>query len=439
MSDTPPGWEKAIIEDLVILNPKHRNILPETEVSFVAMAAVSEATGEIENSQSRRFSEVSKGYTHFQTGDVIFAKITPCMENGKIAVARKLINDIACGSTEFHVLRPRDGISADYLWRFLRQKSFRVDAERAMTGVVGQRRVPPEYLKNSRVPLPPCSEQQRIAMKIDSLFAKSKRARDNLDHIPRLVEKYKQELLTSELVVSKGEQQTLDDLTVREAPIRYGVIQPGRMKDEGVLLIRVCDLLNGRVLWPNLRRISPKIDEQYAKARVIANDILISVVGTIGRVALVDSPPEPVNIARALARLRPDHEKVLPQWLCWRLQARDLQYLLLTAAREVARKTLNIGLIREMKLLVPTIEEQHLAVQKVSRAFAWIDRLASEATTARKLIDHLDQAILAKAFRGELVAQDPNDEPAGVLLDRILSERPAAEPRSHHKKVRRTR
>lgn len=108
MSELPQSWAEATIEDCAILNPKHdRDVSGDTLVSFVPMPAVSDVTGEIESLQTRRFSEVSKGYTHFQSGDVIFAKITPCMENGKIAVARDLTNGLACGSTEFHVLRPR--------------------------------------------------------------------------------------------------------------------------------------------------------------------------------------------------------------------------------------------------------------------------------------------------------------------------------------------
>jgi type I restriction enzyme S subunit len=74
-----------------------------------------------------------------------------------------------------------------------------------------------------------------------------------------------------------------------------------------------------------------------------------------------------------------------------------------------------------LKLPIPNLELQKQIVRRVQSAFSWIDRLATEATSARKLIDHLDEAILAKAFRGELVPQDPNDEPASVLLKRIKS------------------
>jgi hypothetical protein len=106
-----------------------------------------------------------------------------------------------------------------------------------------------------------------------------------------------------------------------------------------------------------------------------------------------------------------------PPWPC-RLQALDLQNRFHFQTCEVARKTLNIASLRDMKVTVPSLSDQRSAIRKVVRA-AWIDHIALETTSARKLVDHLDQAILTKAFRGELVSQDPNDEPVNVLLDRI--------------------
>jgi type I restriction enzyme, S subunit len=198
MNELPRGWIAAQLYECASFNPRHpADADRSVEVSFVPMPAVSEVSGTIEGGETRRLSEVWTGYTHFQNGDVIFAKITPCMENGKIAVARHLHNGLACGSTEFHVLRPHDGVLADYLWRYLRQNSFRRDAEQSMTGAVGQRRVPADFLRSTVRPLSPSDEQRRIVAKIDSLSAKSKRARGQLDHIPRLVEKYKQAILAA--------------------------------------------------------------------------------------------------------------------------------------------------------------------------------------------------------------------------------------------------
>ena len=83
------------------------------------MAAVEAGTGSMDASQDRKYGEVRKGYTRFSEGDVLFAKITPCMENGKIAIAKGLTNGSGCGSTEFHVIRPPDGLSNEYLAYFL--------------------------------------------------------------------------------------------------------------------------------------------------------------------------------------------------------------------------------------------------------------------------------------------------------------------------------
>jgi type I restriction enzyme S subunit len=101
----PEGWTRTRISDLCELNPKHAPELSgDLEVSFVPMSAVSEASGEIVRPDRRPLGEVRRGYTHFNDGDVLWAKITPCMENGKAAVAAGLVNGIGCGTTEFFVL-----------------------------------------------------------------------------------------------------------------------------------------------------------------------------------------------------------------------------------------------------------------------------------------------------------------------------------------------
>jgi len=104
-------WPRVPLTKAVDLNPKPErgSLSDDLEVSFVPMAAVEARTGVIDTSTVRKYAEVKKGYTYFRDGDVLFAKITPCMENGKMAVARQLRNGIGFGSTEFHVLRPREG------------------------------------------------------------------------------------------------------------------------------------------------------------------------------------------------------------------------------------------------------------------------------------------------------------------------------------------
>ncbi len=101
----------------VEVNPKldRKSMNDDLDVSFVPMAAVEALSGGIDPSTIRKCAEVKKGYTHFRDGDILFAKVTPCMENGKMAIARKLVNGVGFGSTEFHVLRPRAGVNARYI------------------------------------------------------------------------------------------------------------------------------------------------------------------------------------------------------------------------------------------------------------------------------------------------------------------------------------
>ncbi|KXS31756.1 MAG: Type I restriction enzyme EcoKI specificity protein [Candidatus Gallionella acididurans] len=126
------------------------------------MAAVDEISGSIADSQVRTFAEVKKGYTHFMDNDVLFAKITPCMENGKAAIARSLIGGLGFGSTEFHVLRSNGEVLPDWLFYFVRQPHFRTEAKRNFTGTAGQQRVPTAFLASALVPVPPLEEQHRI-------------------------------------------------------------------------------------------------------------------------------------------------------------------------------------------------------------------------------------------------------------------------------------
>ena len=151
----------------VIINPSKteiKNVSDETEVSFVEMASVSDR-GYIINKVPKILGELRKGsYTYFAENDIIIAKITPCMENGKGAVARGLKNGIGFGSTEFHVMRPIDGLSDPYwLYSLSSFELFRNDAEANMTGSAGQRRVPVTFLENFKVSLPPYKLQKQFA------------------------------------------------------------------------------------------------------------------------------------------------------------------------------------------------------------------------------------------------------------------------------------
>ncbi len=160
------GWGLRTLGSCCELNPKKGmddRLVEGLEISFVPMPAVSE-NGTINVSETKLYEEVKSGFTYFAENDVLFAKITPCMENGKGAVAVGLHNGIGFGSTEFHVLRPIHGISNPF-WIYLLTsfETFRKDAASNMTGSAGQRRVPASFLERYKVALPPVQLQDQFA------------------------------------------------------------------------------------------------------------------------------------------------------------------------------------------------------------------------------------------------------------------------------------
>ncbi len=176
----PVGWRWVRLGEACDLNPRRPSDLERTYdalTTFVPMSAVDERHGAIVRAELRPFVEVQKGYTYFAEGDVLFAKITPCMQNGKHAIARGLIDGIGFGSTEFHIIRPRSEIIAEWLHQFLRQPSVLLAATAHFSGTVGQQRVPDEYLRTLELPLPPLAMQQRVVAILNEQMAAVERAR----------------------------------------------------------------------------------------------------------------------------------------------------------------------------------------------------------------------------------------------------------------------
>ena len=169
------------------INPKSIGISDDLRVSFIPMQSVSE-NGDIDCSDIRTYGEVKKGYTVFKERDVLFAKITPCMENGKGAVAADLHNGIGVGSTEFHVLRPDSTlVLSEWLYYLLSRENFRKECAMNMTGSAGQKRVPSKYLEQYEVELCSVEEQKDIVHTLDTLTSLIDKRKHQLSLLDELV------------------------------------------------------------------------------------------------------------------------------------------------------------------------------------------------------------------------------------------------------------
>ena len=168
----PEKWRWVRVSDVAHTNPKVTAQTSSTEVSFIPMAALSAGyISQIALDAKRSWGTVKNGYTKFVEGDVLLAKITPCFQNRKSAIAKKLSNGIGCGSSEFHVLRVNENIvTQEYLLMFLKSQWFITYGVENFKGTAGQQRLGTSDLKNCLFPLPPMSEQHRIVAKLNELL-----------------------------------------------------------------------------------------------------------------------------------------------------------------------------------------------------------------------------------------------------------------------------
>ena len=468
------------------------------------MPAVEAESGEIDVSKTRRFVEVKKGYTPFQKNDVLFAKITPCMENGKMAVVPDLQNNLSFGSTEFHVLRPCNGIEPKFVYFFVSSQAFRNDAEHNMSGAVGQRRVPTSYLEQSLLPLPPLNEQKRILAKIEELFSELdngikclKTAREQLKVFRHAILKHAFEGKLTSAWRDKNKDkletayQLLEHIKMErhakwEADLRAKGKDPAKVKyveltksdieslpvlPEGWYWAKIEELFDVSyglseslskteadnefdvpvIRMPNITEFGsldlsalkyfPLSTDKKRSLLLQTGDVLFNWRNSpkwIGKSAVFDKDGEFVN-ASFLLKLRPyvaGYSSFVSAYLNY---LRISGYFLTRVTNAVNQANFNASMTKEIVIPLPPLTEQHRISEEVERCLSIADEFETYIISNLKRAERLHQSILQDAFAGRLVSQDPNDEPASVLLERIRSEKTISQANNknnHYHKVK---
>ncbi|WP_295942188.1 restriction endonuclease subunit S [uncultured Xanthomonas sp.] len=448
MSELPVGWVETTIGEICAMGPKSAWD-DGMEIGFVPMShAPTNFRGPL-NYEARRWHEIKKAYTHFENDDVIFAKVTPCFENGKAALVAGLPNGAGAGSSEFHVLRRRDaGISPSYLLAVIKSAQFLREGEENMTGAVGLRRVPRAFVENFPVRLPPEAEQKRIAQKLDELLAQVDTLKARIDALPALLKRFRQSVISHGVSGSLAVDQhaSFDTTTwrhMRAEDVCTKVQSGGTPKEgfttEGTRFLKVYNIVDGLIDFEyRPQYIATDIHQGSCRKSITSpGDVLMNIVGPpLGKIAVVPQGVDEWNINQAITLFRPS-ESISSAWI-------HLVLLEGTNIRRVSQETkgsagqVNISLsqCRDFVFPVPPTQIQDEIVRRVEQLFAYADQLEAKVAAAQQRIDALTQSLLAKAFRGELVPQDPTDEPASALLERIRAQRAAApKPKRGRKKV----
>lgn len=333
-------------------------------------------------------------------------------------------------------------------------------------------------ISNILFPLPPYNEQERIVLKIEDLFKESKTARNTLDMIPTIMKKFRQSVLTSafsgkltlqdhsdehvkkliERIMEKRKKKWNEELVAKgKNPTKFiqkevakigkenlpkipdswlwvsadqvcnkitdGTHFPPPFIDSGIPFVFVSNIVQGKLSLDVKKFISKQEYEKLMKRYPVEHeDILYSIVGSFGVAVIVDTFQK-FAFQRHIAHLKPNKELIDPKYLLhWLNSPFTLDYAR-SVARGIAQKTVNLGELVKFPIPLAPIGEQKLIVAKIEESFSFADQIENSVKEAKKRVDKIDQAILAKAFRGELAPQDPKDEPASVLLERIKSER----------------
>ena len=438
--ELPVGWVDAQVGELVDVGPKN-DCHDDTQVGFVPLQRLGVDYLARHSHEPKTWREVKKGYTHFQDGDVLLARITPSFENGKAGIARGLPNGIGAGSTEYIVCRPYpDVLDPRYLLAHFKTRPFLLGGEMVMTGAVGQQRVPKSFVLKSNLPLAPLNEQRRIAAKLDTTLAAVDACRQRLDGVEALLKRFRQAVLaaatsgelTREWREENGEKETkrlvrLGDVILE---MRNGLSPKPSLTPPGVKILRIGAIRPGLVDFEDYRYLdlAPRDAEQYA---LRDGDLIFTryngTLEFVGVCALVKNVPCSYVYPDKLIRVRCKEEAALPAYVelaFGSAAARDqIESLVKSSA---GQKGVSGSDLKGVRFSLPSIPEQVEIVRRAQQLFSLADQLEARLTSARKVIERLTPALLAKAFRGELVPQDPNDEPASVLLERLAAKKRAA-------------
>jgi type I restriction enzyme S subunit len=454
MSDElPQGWTTAQLDQIAEINPRHPKGLDDSMfVSFVPMAGLSETKPEFEFTEERPLGVVRKGFTHFAEGDVLFAKITPCMENGKGAVARELRNKLGCGTTELHVIRPLADISPEYIYRFLAQPRIRRAAKENFTGTAGQARVPTSFIEELEIPLAPLAEQRRIVAKLETLLGKVDACQQRLAKIPVLLKRFRQSVLAAacsgRLTADWREEKpdadpvqfgsATDDLPVswRECPLAEVVrvssgeaFKKSEYSQSGARLLQIANVSFGKIIWEQQNFLPVSYLKSHSDLALQEGDILMALNRPLLnwriKVARVTKADLPAILYQRVGRFSfiGGTRTVNVDYLFQFLQSFGFIHELNERLRGTDQPYVNPPEMLEIAFPVPPLAEQQEIVRRVEALFALADQIEARFQKAQSQVDKLTPSILARAFRGQLVPQDPTDEPAEKLLERIKSAR----------------
>lgn len=435
----PKGWESCTLSHICtrIVDGSH-NPPAAKPAGEPMLSARNIEGGRIEFDQFRLISseafEAEHRRTQIRPGSVLLTIVGAL---GRSAVVQPLHGRFTV-QRSVAVLHPQLGVSPDFIARRFDAADAREWFSKNARGTA-QKGVYLNTLGTFALDLPPTAEQRRIVAKLDGLTARLARARAELDWTLKLATRFRRQALKRCFAENCGRVSVALGTII--SAIQSGknmrcAERPPQSGERGVVKVSA-------VTWgqfdPEQSKTLPVDYVPPEIARIRLGDLLISRANTlelVGSVVLVEDDPRDLFLSDKILRLVMDQDK--KKWVLWFLRSMEgrRQIEALSSGNQMSMRNISQQALRQIEIPMPAKEKRDFLLATLETDFARADRLEAEAARARALLDRLEAAILARAFRGELVPQDPNDEPASVLLDRIRAQR-AAVPKP--KRGRRTK
>jgi len=404
IGEIPEGWEVYKIKNIVNFNPRYDKTFDDgTNISFLPMERIGQGNM---SPMDAKIEKVKNGYTYFADGDIVLAKVTPCFENGNIAIAKELLNGVGFGSSELYVFRCIK-INRVFLFYFLQNPNFKEHCISSMYGTGGLKRVSAEFIREFKLALPPLPKQQAIA---DFLDAKCGMLDDSIAKQKAVIEKlkaYKQSVITEAVTQGLDPAAKMKPSGIEwigEIPegwdlckIKYLTSKIGSGKtpkggsevytDNGIIFLRSQNIYNYGLNIDDVVFISNKIDEEMANTRVFKNDILLNITGgSIGR-ACIYNETQPANVSQHVCIIRPIN-KVDVKYL-HAVIVGDIGFHAINIFQSGAnREGLNFEQIANLVIPLPPLPEQIAIAEHLDAKCAKIDNII---TGKQKLIEKLSE------------------------------------------------
>ena len=433
----PEHWQMVRFSEVATFTKKPRDLRYSeyNEVPFVPMNLIPIATLFSKEFRLKPTNELSSG-TYFEPGDILLAKITPSFENGKQCIIQELPTPFGIATTEVIPIREIEGVSDKiYLFYYLLVPDVRSLLTGKMQGTTGRLRLGTRTVADLEIPLPPLAEQHRIVVKLETLFTQLDAAVDNLKKAQTQLQRYRQSLLKAafegELTREwrEGKSDSWKSMKLSE----FIMLESGSRPRGGVRGIREgIPSLGGEHLndegsfnFKKIKYVPEEYFESLNKGQINPNDIIVVKDGaTTGKTSFVDSdfPHKHAAVNEHLFIVRVDPEVAFPKFVFYYLFSSKGQKQILSDFRGATVGGISRNFPLKVDIPLPPLTEQEQIVSELERHLSVADTI--EATIGAELTraERLRQSILKDAFSGKLVPQDPNDEPAEMLLARIQAE-----------------